>query len=140
MKIRLLSALALVAFSFTTVRAAEAMDEKQFQKLMKEVGNVAKQFKDNAAAQKAAVVQKDSARTAEIYKQMAVFWKARKTDEAARLSEQSAVAASATAMAAMAGDWDKVKTSWGAVGQNCKSCHEKFREKLDDGSYRIKQP
>jgi len=138
MKIKLLSAFALVAFSFTAVRAAEAMDEKQFQKLMKEVGNVAKQFKDHSAAKNAAVVAKDSARTAEIYKQMAAFWKARMTDEAAKLSEQSAAAAGATAMAAKAGDWNKVKSSWGVVVQNCKSCHEKFREKLDDGSYKIK--
>jgi cytochrome c556 len=54
------------------------------------------------------------------------------------MSEDSATAATATAAAAKAGEWDKVKTHWGAVGKSCKDCHEKHREKLEDGSYKIK--
>ncbi len=138
MKRKLLCALALLAFSVTTVRAAEPIDEKQFQKLMKEVGRVAKGFKDNAQAKNAAVIEKDSARVAEIYTQMAVFWKARHTDDAAKWSESSASAAHATAAAAKAGDWDKVKSNWGAVNKSCKDCHEAHREKLADGSYKMK--
>jgi cytochrome c556 len=138
MKIRLLSSLALIAFAFSTVRAADAIDEKEFQKLMKEVGKVAKGFKDNTQAKNAAVVEKDSAHVADIYKQMAAFWKARKVDDAAKLSDASAAAASATAAAAKAGDWDKVKTSWGVVNKNCKDCHDAHREKLPDGGYKIK--
>ena len=137
MKIKLLLALALAAFVLPS-RAADAMDEKQFQKLMKEVGGISKKFRDNAQAKNSAAVEKDAARTAEIYKQMAGFWKARKTDDAARMSEDSASAATATAAAAKAGEWDKVKTHWGAVGKSCKDCHEKHREKLEDGSYKIK--
>ena len=138
MKIKILYALTLLVFSGTFIRAADTLDEKGFQKLMKEVGKAAKDSKNNQQSKNAAVVEKDSARVAEIYTQMAAFWKARKTDDAAKLSEESAAAASATAAAAKAGDWDKVKTSWGTVGQNRKGCHEKHREKLDDGSYKIK--
>ena len=138
MKIKILCSLVLIAFSLTAARAADAMDEKQFQKMMKEVGKVAKDSKNNQQAKNAAVVEKDSARVAEIYKQMAGFWKARKVDDAAKLSEGSSAAAGATAAAAKAGDWEKVKTSWGVVGKNCKECHDAHREKLDDGSYKIK--
>ena len=138
MKINLLSILALAAFSVTAVPAAQALDEQQFQKLMKEVGKAAKAMKDNAQAKNAAVVVKDSTRTAAIFKQMAAFWKVRHADDAAALSEKSSSAASATAAAAKAGDWNGVKSNWGTVGQNCKTCHEKHREKLDDGSFRIK--
>ncbi|MDX2269792.1 MAG: hypothetical protein NW208_16950 [Bryobacter sp.] len=28
--------------------------------------------------------------------------------------------------------------SFGAVGQTCKGCHDKYREKLEDGSYKLK--
>ena len=138
MKTKLLCLLALLAFSLSTVRAAEAMDEKSFQKLMKEVGKASKAMKDNATAKNAAVVQKDATRVAEIYTQMAGFWKARKTDDAVKWSEDSATAATATAAAAQAGDWDKVKTSWSGVGKNCKACHEKHQDKQEDGSYKIK--
>jgi len=138
MKSKLLLFLVLFAFSLTTVRAAEAMNEQQFQKLMKEVGKAAKGMKDKAQAKDAAAVEKDATRVATIYAQMAAFWKARKVDDAAKLSGASAAAAKATAAAAKAGDWDKVKSNWGAVGKNCKECHDAHREKLDDGSYKIK--
>ena len=138
MKPKLLCAITLLAFSFTSVRAADAIDEQEFKKLMKEVGRVAKGFKDNADARNAGAVQNDSSRVAEIYSQMAGFWKTRGTDDAAKWSVSSATAAKATAAAAKAGDWEKVKSSWGAVGKNCKDCHDAHREKLADGSYRIK--
>ena len=138
MKSKLLSALALIVFGFTTARAADAIDEQQFKKLMKEVGRVAKGFKNNAQAKNAATVEKDSARVAEIYTQMAGFWKARNADDAAKVSAASAAAAKATAVAAKAGDWDKVKAHWGVVGKGCKDCHEAHREKLPDGGYKIK--
>ena len=137
MKTKLLCALALLAFGFNSVHAADALDEQQFKKLMKEVGRVAKGFKDNAQAKKADVLEKDSARLAEIYTQMAGFWKERNADDAAKWSTASATAAKATAAAAKAGDWDKVKTHWSAVNKNCKECHEAHREKVGNG-YKIK--
>jgi cytochrome c556 len=138
MKMKTLFALALLAFSIHTLHAADTLDEKQFQKLMKEVGGVAKRFKDNAQAKNGANIEKDATRTAAIYTQMTGFWKGRQAEDAAKMSEASAAAATATAAAAKAGEWDKVKASWGAVGKNCKDCHDKHREKLEDGGYKIK--
>ena len=138
MRCKFLLALVCLACSLPTLRAADAMDEKQFQKLMKEVGKAAKGMKDNLQAKNAAVVAKDSARVAEIYNQMTGFWKARKADDAVRWSRASAFAATATAAAVKTGDWEKVKLDWDGVGKNCKACHDKHRDKLDDGSYKIK--
>jgi cytochrome c556 len=131
-------ALALLAFLVVPVRAAEAVDEKQFQKHMKVVGKANKEFKSKFDAKNAAALEKDAAAVADSYKAMASFFKARKNDDATKWSDDSATAASATAAAAKAGDWDKVKSHWGVVGKNCKACHDKYREKLDDGGYRIK--
>ena len=76
---------------------------------------------------------------ARAYKQMAGFWKTRKAaEDAVKWSDDSAAAATATVAAVRAGDWEKVKSSWDGVGKNCKACHDKHREKLDDGSYKIK--
>jgi len=137
MKTKFLFTFTVLIFSFASARAADVMDEQQFKKLMKEVGRVAKGFKDNAQAKNAAAVEKDSARVAEIYTQMAGFWKARNADDAVKWSTASAASAKATAAAAQAGDWDKVKTHWGAVGKNCKDCHEAHREKVGN-NYHIK--
>jgi len=138
MKIKLLLGFALLAFSLTTLHAAEALDEKQFQKLMKHVGKVSKDFKGNLDAKNGVVLEKDASAAADAYKQMAGFWKARSAADATKWSEESAVAATATATAAKSGDWDKAKASWGAVSKNCKGCHDAYREKLPDGGYKIK--
>jgi len=138
MKTKFVLASVLFAFSFIAVRAADAPDEKQFQKSMKEVGRLTKGFRENVQAKNAATVEKDSTRIAELYNEMAAFWKTRKTDDAVKWSEESAAGATATAAAAKAGEWDKVKSTWGPVNQNCKSCHEAHRQKLPDGGYKIK--
>ena len=135
---KLLFALALLAFSFVTVRAADASDEKQFQKLMKQVGKVSKEFKGNFESKNAAVLEKDGTVAAEAYKQMAAFFKTRKADDAVKWSEESAAAAAAMGTAAKAGNWDSVKAHWSAVSKNCKGCHDTHREKLPDGGYKIK--
>ena len=46
------------------------------------------------------------------------------------------VASIETALAA--GNWDAVKSSAAALNQTCQSCHTAFRERQDDGTYRIK--
>ena len=46
------------------------------------------------------------------------------------------VAAMETALSA--GNWDAVKTSAAALNQTCASCHAAYRERQDDGTYRIK--
>jgi cytochrome c556 len=138
MKTKLLLGLGLLAFSFATAHAAEALDEKQFQKLMKQVGKVSKDFKTNFEGKNGAALERDAATAAAAYRQMAGFWKTRKADDAAKWSEDSAAAATAMATAAKAGNWDNVKTHWNAVSRNCKGCHDTYREKLPDGGYKIK--
>jgi cytochrome c556 len=138
MKRKLLLGFILFAFSFATGYGAEALDEKQFQKLMKQVGKVSKDFKANFEAKNGAALEKDAATAAAAYTQMASFWKSRKADDAAKWSDDSATAATAMASAAKAGNWDSVKIHWNAVSKNCKGCHDTHREKLPDGGYRIK--
>src|SRR5689334_12491806 len=138
MNTKFLLALTLSAISLTTIHAADALDEKAFQKHMKAVGKTSKAFKANFESKNAAAIEKDGAVTAEAYKAMAAFFKARKNDDAAKWSDDSAAGAAGAAAAAKAGEWDKVKSQWGAVGKNCKACHDKYREQHDDGSYKIK--
>jgi cytochrome c556 len=138
MLLKSLAVTLLLSISTLTTLAAETLDDKQFQKLMKEVGDANKRFKAGIDNQDSAQVGKDAARISEIYKQMAAFWRARKSDKAVKWSEDSSIAAASAATAAKTKDWDKVKLHLQDVTKNCKSCHELHREKLEDGSYRIK--
>ncbi len=105
---------------------------------MKEIGDTAKRFRPGMESQDSAQVSKDAARMAEIHKEMIAFWKGRKADGAVKSSEESAAAAKALATAAKGNDWEKAKAELGTLMKNCKACHDTYREKLDDGSYRIK--
>ena len=118
--------------------AADSPELENFAKGMKRVGKFAKEQKADQEAKNADKVAKDTAEVAKIYGDMVGFWKGRKVDDAAKWSEESSAAAKAASAAAKAGDWDKVKASIGAIQKNCKGCHEAHREKLDDGSYKIK--
>jgi len=120
------------------VAGAETLDEKKFQKLMKEVGDANKRFRAAIESQDSAQVSKDAARVSEIYKEMTGFWQQRKSEKAVKWADDSASAAALAATAAKAKDWDKVKLHLQDVTKNCKACHDVHREKLEDGSYRIK--
>ncbi|MBC8001255.1 MAG: cytochrome c [Opitutaceae bacterium] len=118
--------------------AADSPDLENFAKGMKRIGKFNKEQKADLEAKSADKIAKDTAEVAKIYTDMVGFWKARKVEDATKWSEESAAAATAASAAAKAGDWDKVKASVGAVTKNCKGCHDAHREKLDDGSYKIK--
>jgi cytochrome c556 len=117
---------------------ADTLNDESFQKLMKEVGSATKRFKNEMVARDAAGLTKDATRIADIYKQMAPFWTARKAEDAAKWSQESSAAAMALAADAKKGDWAAVKTGTQGVFKNCKSCHDTYREKLPDGGYKIK--
>jgi cytochrome c556 len=126
------------AFLSQSLCAAEKLDDKGFEKLMKEVGKAQKGFKKNQDEKNSAAMVKETTRLAEIYTELAGFWKDRKVTDATKWSEESATSATAAASAAKAGEWDKVQTHVQSLMKNCKNCHEAHREKLDDGSSRIK--
>jgi len=118
---------------------ADTLNEESFQKLMKEVGVATKRFKNEMVAKDAAGLNKDATRIADIYKQMAPFWTARKADDAAKWSQESSAAAMALAADAKKGDWAAVKNGTQGVFKNCKSCHDAYREKTADGGYKFKK-
>jgi cytochrome c556 len=127
-----------VATSTFCLHAAEPLNDEGFQKLMKEVGSHTKKFKNAIQAQDGPGLSKSAARVAEIYKQMSPFWTARKADDAAKWSDESAAAATQLAVAAQKGDWTQVKVANQGIMKNCKACHDAHKEKLPDGSSKIK--
>jgi cytochrome c556 len=128
----------LILCATTVLAPAETLTDEGFQKLMKEVGAATKRFKNEMVAKDTTGLTKDATRIADIYKQMAPFWTARKAEDAAKWSQDSSAAAMALAADAKKGDWTAVRSGTQAVFKNCKSCHDTYREKLPDGGYKIK--
>lgn len=126
-----------LALASNLALAAEPITEAKFVEMMKETNTANRRFKDAIAAENGAQVAKDARRVAELFTQMAAFWKQHKLEKPEVWSKESAEAAKALAAAADAGNWAKARESAPGIGKNCKNCHDAHREK-DGDNYKIK--
>ncbi|HYO83943.1 MAG TPA: cytochrome c [Bryobacteraceae bacterium] len=114
-----------------------ATDEVSFQKEMKEINEhagVLRKTTPRTGAEVAAHAEK----IAELYEAQKTFWSERKADDAIKLAEDGKAAALQLATAAKAGDAAAADVAFKAVGGTCSGCHMAHREKLADGTYKIK--
>ena len=117
-----------------------ALDEKQVSQKMKSAG-------DHMGGLRKAMGAKDMAAVSTHAKGIAdamgggvdEFWKGMGLAKAAEWQVASHKAASELAAAASSNNADGVRSAMGALGGTCKQCHEAHREKLADGSYKIKK-
>ena len=114
------------------------LDEKGLQQAMKDIGKTSRSFKKNMDDKNAVEMEKAASTVAALNHQAIAFWKGRKVEDAAKWSEESATAAKVAAVAAKAGDWDKVRANIQTVQKNCKNCHDAHREKVEENVYKIK--
>jgi cytochrome c556 len=66
------------------------------------------------------------------------FFKEVKMAEAEALAQQALKFATAMDAAATAGKWDDLKAAVTGLTPLCQQCHGAYRERLEDGSYRVK--
>jgi cytochrome c556 len=67
------------------------------------------------------------------------YWTTRKAQDAIDAGAAGRKAAQAIAAAAAANDAEKVKASTTALQGSCRTCHDAYRVKNEDGSYSIKK-
>lgn len=113
-------------------------DEAAFDKTMKAIGpafNGLRQAITNAGGEAAAA---QAATLVRGFEEAEAFWKKRGPAEAHKLASQARTDAVALQSAVKAGKWDDAKAAAASLQQACSSCHGTHRERLDDGSYRIR--
>jgi hypothetical protein len=66
------------------------------------------------------------------------FWKSKGKPDATKWAADARTQADAIDRDVATGKWDAIKTSATTLGTSCGSCHGVYRERFDDGSYRIK--
>lgn len=66
------------------------------------------------------------------------FWKTKGNTEAMQIAADGKKHADAILTASAAGQWDQVKAAATPLGAVCGNCHGKYRERMDDGTFRIK--
>jgi cytochrome c556 len=113
-------------------------EEEAFQKVMRQVGPANTALRGAIDKMDAAAVKDQAAILAKAFTQTEAFWKTRGKADAVGFAVEAKKHADAITSAASAAKWDDIKASATPLGQQCASCHGAYRERLDDGSFRIK--
>jgi len=107
-------------------------------KVMKQIGPGFTAVRQAVAASNAADTAAQAAALKTHFGEAAAFWKTQGHPNAIQWTEEARAASDALEAAATKGDWDAVKAAVPKLQGACSSCHGTYRERLDDGTYRIK--
>ncbi len=113
-------------------------DDLALSKLMKQVGPANGALRGDIDKMDVAVTKEHAALLKQMFTQTEAFWKAKGKPEPTQLAHDAFKDAEALETAVTAGNWDQARTSAGALGQKCGACHGTYRERMDDGTFRIK--
>jgi hypothetical protein len=111
---------------------------RSFEESMKDVAATNGTLKKSLDAKAFPAAAADAKKMEKLYGEVLKYWKARKTDDAIKLSTDGKAAAKQIAAAAKAGNGDDAVKGYQNLLATCKGCHAAHREKGPDGKYKIK--
>ena len=135
MKKRTAATLLCLASAFA---GAAIADEQEFQGWMKKTQGTVGKLRKEIEAKAFSDVAADAATLQEIFKNVEGYFVKTHTDDAVAMSQAVQAVAKQLADAANSGNADGVAASMKGVMANCAGCHAVHREKLPDGSSKIK--
>jgi len=113
-------------------------EELAYQAVMKQVGPANTALRAAIDKMDVAAVKEQATILSKALMQTEAFWKAKGKTDATGFATEAKKHADAINAAAAGGKWDDAKAAAAPLGQQCASCHGAYRERLDDGSFRIK--
>lgn len=124
----------LLAVGLTVVPTAQApASDEEFDKLMKAVGATIGSLRKNIEGNMGSAVAADAKRLADLQKNNAAFWTARKTQDAVDWANGVATHAMDIEKAAADNNMTSAAEHLKLAMANCQQCHGKYREKGPDG-------
>lgn len=112
-----------------------AQTEEELDALMKDVGKANGRVKKSTDMTATA---KDAELMAKLLKDSQAFWTKHGKTDAVDWSKQGVEGANELAKAAAAGNAEGVAAATKVLGASCQGCHKVYRERLPDGSYKLK--
>jgi cytochrome c556 len=113
-------------------------DDLALQKLMKQIGPANTALRGDIDKMDAALTKQHATVLAQNFVQTEAFWKAKAKTDAVQWAVDARKDAEALDAAVASGNWDQAKAAAGTLGQKCAACHGTYRDRLDDGTFRIK--
>ena len=114
-------------------------DEEALSKIMKQMPPALAALRTAVDGSKPEDATKNAAVLKQGFTDIEAFWKPKKAD-AAQWAHDARVKVDGIQAAVTAGKWEDAKAAVPAVQQACGTCHNTYRERFDDGSFRIKKP
>lgn len=113
-------------------------EDEAFQKVMRQVGPAAAALRPAVDASNAETASRTAAVLQKAFTDTEAFWKPKKA-EPTLWAQNARKEVEALQVAIAAGKWDDAKTHAATVAQSCAQCHGVYRERFDDGSFRVKK-
>ena len=113
-------------------------EEADFQKVMRAVGPAAAALRSAVDSSNAEVAARNAAILQKGFADTEAFWKPKKA-EPTQWAANAKKEVEALQAAITAGNWNQAKTHAATAAQSCGQCHGVYRERFDDGSFRIKK-
>jgi cytochrome c556 len=115
-------------------------EEEAYQKTMKKVGPAFAALRTAVDGSNAEKTAENTAILKQAFAETEAFWKTRGRPDALKWAQEARVNVDTIEKAGPTAKWDDAKAATGTLGQSCQSCHGAYRERFDDGSFRIKMP
>jgi hypothetical protein len=113
-------------------------EETAYSVVMKKVGPAFAALRTAATASNAETTTQNAAILKQAFTETEAFWKTKGKADAIGWAHDARMQAESIEKDVAAAKWDAVKATAGTLGQACQMCHTAYRERFDDGSYRIK--
>lgn len=113
-------------------------EEEAFDKAMKRIGPAFNTLRTAAGASDAAAATESTKILKAAFADAEVFWKGRAAADATDWNRTARAHVTVLEKALSGGKWDQVKTSLADINRMCTTCHSAYRERLEDGTYRVK--
>jgi cytochrome c556 len=113
-------------------------DEEAFDKAMKRIGPAFTALRQAVAAASGDTAKGDAATLKQGFIDAEAFWKKRDKPDAVKWALDARTHAEALERAVRTNSWDDAKAAATALQQTCSACHGTYRERQDDGSYRVR--
>ncbi len=112
--------------------------EEAFDKIMKKVGPANAELRKGMEGSNVDLTKQNAGVLKNAFGEVASFWRSQNKPDAVQWAQDARKIADSIERAATDGKWDEVKASAGNLGKTCQSCHGIYRERFDDGTFRIK--
>lgn len=113
-------------------------EEEAYDKVMKRVGPAFNTLRTALTGSDAAATAESTKMLRTAFGEAEAFWTLRAVADALEWTRAARKHVDAIERAASAGNWDAIKSSTTELGQVCQTCHSSYRERLDDGTYRLR--